>query len=394
MIRAINRLFRYVRELIGFNPKVAPEKTINKLFTYARKLHEYPEGGQDNPELMQDFKIKSEQIIDELLSRKEEHSKAIKKEILWRKLGRKDINPYDKKLGITLLHFIVEGFLDIELLRHFSLRDLKKTGELFALAIRKNNIDAIKWLLDNHVSPNAKDNEGDPVLHMAIWCDESFEIAKLLIAKGANINARSLDGKTALHAALPRCKTSVIDFIIRAGADVNAKDKQENSAIDKVFVNCCRGDKKIIISDEIRLKSLSLLIDHGAKVTSGSIKLIMYRDFQNAATKSTVLLLMLGSALGIEIDMTNYFVYQFFRDENNVKAIFKLDGYQTQKNIAKENIFKSLQEYGQAHYDQNVLNAAQCILDDDAVVEIARNSYLSHESHLLGNFDSDIEDIT
>ncbi|AVP87858.1 hypothetical protein phytr_9300 [Candidatus Phycorickettsia trachydisci] len=392
MISAINRLLSYVRELIGFNPKVAPQKTINKLFAYSRELSIYRKAAEDDHKLIQNFQIKREQLIDELLSRKEEHSKAIKTEIFWLKLGKKDINPYDRKLGITLLHFVMEGFLDIGLLRYFSLRDLKKTGDLFASAIYHNNLEAINWLLNNRVSPDARDEDRDPMLHLAIMCDESHQIAKLLIAKGANINARDLDGKTPLLIALPRCKTEIIEFMLEKGANVHAKDKLNSSGIDKVFIHCERNGKEIIIPENIRLKTLSLLIEHGAKISKQSIQTIMYFNFQGETTKNQALLLMLGSAKGIEMDLTSYFVYQFFADKNNIKALFDTEGYELQKPIAKDNIFKNLVDYARFHIDQKLLSIAQSIFrDEDETSD--KDTFINNEVDLSGDYDGDLEDI-
>ncbi|MGE0129959.1 MAG: ankyrin repeat domain-containing protein [Blastocatellales bacterium] len=50
------------------------------------------------------------------------------------------------------------------------------------------------------------------------------EAVKSLIAKGANVNARTNYGATALHFAADRGHLEVIKVLVEAGADVNAKD--------------------------------------------------------------------------------------------------------------------------------------------------------------------------
>jgi len=50
------------------------------------------------------------------------------------------------------------------------------------------------------------------------------EAVKSLIAKGANVNARTNYGATALHFAADRGHLEVIKLLVEAGADVNAKD--------------------------------------------------------------------------------------------------------------------------------------------------------------------------
>ncbi|MGH9768621.1 MAG: ankyrin repeat domain-containing protein, partial [Blastocatellia bacterium] len=51
-----------------------------------------------------------------------------------------------------------------------------------------------------------------------------LEAVKSLIAKGANVNARTNYGATALHFAADRGHLEVIKVLVEAGADVNAKD--------------------------------------------------------------------------------------------------------------------------------------------------------------------------
>jgi Ankyrin repeats (3 copies) len=51
-----------------------------------------------------------------------------------------------------------------------------------------------------------------------------IEAVKSLIAKGANVNARTNYGATALHFAADRGHLEVIKALVEAGADVNARD--------------------------------------------------------------------------------------------------------------------------------------------------------------------------
>jgi ankyrin repeat protein len=50
-------------------------------------------------------------------------------------------------------------------------------------------------------------------------------LVRVLIERGANVNAKSVDGSTALHAAVHADRPSILDLLLRKGADVAARDR-------------------------------------------------------------------------------------------------------------------------------------------------------------------------
>src|SRR5689334_3674255 len=69
-----------------------------------------------------------------------------------------------------------------------------------------------------------------PVLHAAAQAGSDDALSRLL-AEGADVNARSTGGKTALMLAAARGRLDAIGLLIERGADVNAATDAGNTAL-------------------------------------------------------------------------------------------------------------------------------------------------------------------
>jgi len=119
-------------------------------------------------------------------------------------------------------------------------------------AARKGDIKAVKHHLDAGVDVNLKDEFGKQTpLHEAATYGHK-EVAELLIAKGADVNAKDDDGVTPLFDAALLGHTAIAELLIEKGADVNAKDMGGKTALDKAIIN-----------DETKIADL--LRKHGGK---------------------------------------------------------------------------------------------------------------------------------
>ena len=73
----------------------------------------------------------------------------------------------------------------------------------------------------------AKRNDGDTPLHRA----GNLEVVKLLVAQGADVNAKNKDERTPLHEMLWRERGNasntleIVKFLVSNGADVNAQER-------------------------------------------------------------------------------------------------------------------------------------------------------------------------
>jgi len=93
----------------------------------------------------------------------------------------------------------------------------------------ERNIEAVKQHLAAGADVDVKGGwMGGTPLHYAVG-EGRNEIAKLLIAKGADVNAKGIYGTTPLHNAATK---EIVELLIAAGADVNAKDERGKTPLD------------------------------------------------------------------------------------------------------------------------------------------------------------------
>ncbi len=119
-------------------------------------------------------------------------------------------------------------------------------------AIQKADTAAVKRLLDAGLDPNLKDAEGTPAL-MAATLYAGADCVKVLLERGANPNATNPTGATALMWAMP--DVAKAKLLIAAGADVNARSRDLQ-----------RTPLLIAASYPAAVPVLQMLLDHGADI--------------------------------------------------------------------------------------------------------------------------------
>lgn len=77
----------------------------------------------------------------------------------------------------------------------------------------------------------------------------SFEIAGLLIARGADVNQKSDDGQSPLHLAVRRANDRLVELLITNGADVNAKDFEDYTPLHNAAWNGRLGVVEVLVSN-------------------------------------------------------------------------------------------------------------------------------------------------
>ncbi|KAI9879865.1 MAG: hypothetical protein M1830_006717 [Pleopsidium flavum] len=96
-------------------------------------------------------------------------------------------------------------------------------------AAAKSHVPATKVLLEAGADPNVRQSwAGDPTLLQSchFHSGHSFEILQLLLEKGANIEARNYQGRTAIIQAAKHGNREIVRLLIGKGADVAVKDNE------------------------------------------------------------------------------------------------------------------------------------------------------------------------
>ena len=106
-------------------------------------------------------------------------------------------------------------------------------NNLFDAAAR-GDAKACRLLLDRGANVNATTNGGWTPLHWAAWYGH-VDVCRLLIQAKANVNATNDGGWTPLHLAAVHGRLEVCRLLIEQGANVNATNNDGHTPLDKAM---------------------------------------------------------------------------------------------------------------------------------------------------------------
>ena len=144
-------------------------------------------------------------------------------------------------------------------------------------AVQDGNIEAVKQHLAAGTDVNGTGEElgWTPLQWAAYTAHEDYSeknvIIELLIAQGADVNAKTEEGDTPLHFAtegesfIHSINENIVEQFIDAGADVNAKDYEGKTPLDRAIASDARKNAK---RDKVNAgdpQLADLLRKHGAK---------------------------------------------------------------------------------------------------------------------------------
>ncbi|XGA08784.1 MAG: ankyrin repeat domain-containing protein [Wolbachia endosymbiont of Xenopsylla cheopis] len=142
-------------------------------------------------------------------------------------------------------------------------------------AIKHNSLDKVSRLLlrniDNlneYIDQRGINNENTPLIFAIL--EEHFDIAKLLIYAGADIEKVDIYKWTPLHFACGIFNYDLANLLVECGADVNAKENEGRTPLDIMFLGRRKqkmsGDPSYKENLDNTNKIASLLLKHGGEV--------------------------------------------------------------------------------------------------------------------------------
>jgi len=93
-----------------------------------------------------------------------------------------------------------------------------------------NVIDRIRILLEQGANINAQTNEGNTAVILAGWETDNLELVRFLVEQGADVNIPNENGDTPVIDAADLGKVEILRYLLENGADVNFKNKAGRSA--------------------------------------------------------------------------------------------------------------------------------------------------------------------
>ena len=136
-------------------------------------------------------------------------------------------------LGNNMLHYAAQWNLDaiipVIIRNGISVEEANATGET-PLFLAINNPSTIRTLVANNANLNARDTQGNSILHAAVrW--NAVNSAALLVTLGIDINVHSLTGNTPLHDAVIRGMDQIETILINSKANLEVRNIEGNTPL-------------------------------------------------------------------------------------------------------------------------------------------------------------------
>ena len=180
-----------------------------------------------------------------------------------------DLNPRDEAGNTPILYAAENKDLEMVKLLLTNKANVKDSPQVLNTAVQQNCRDIVEVLLQHGADVNASTKYGITALHYTVLDkhgtlsrsfldkdpDTKGEIARLLLSRGANVNAQAQSGIMTLHAAIRKGFMRVVEVLLEYNADVNCAYENQRMPL---YYSAEKGNKLIT----------KMLLDRGANVNA------------------------------------------------------------------------------------------------------------------------------
>ncbi len=160
------------------------------------------------------------------------------------------------------------------------------------IPIKNENIEIMKYLLENGADVNIKDMSGySPLMNLISFDKNNLDMIDLLINNGAKLEDINNNGATPLILACYHFNTQVIKHLVDKNANVNATDFFGGTPLTiLIWLHSEEGRKEFdsnnqkAFDEKENLFLIEYLLKNGAKVNMKSIKEFNYENFEEIMT--------------------------------------------------------------------------------------------------------------
>lgn len=182
-----------------------------------------------------------------------------------------DIEAKTREHGRTPL-YIAAGALRLDLVKFLlehganpaNIEDLHVQFIVASISLDKTELT--KWLQINAPDINAKNGNGESLLHVAVKSRKK-DLVEILLEMGIDVNAKSKVGDTALHLAMKSSIPEIVDLLVSYGANINVQNNKGKTPLHILSKPVSIGkEKSLATSKSKRIKTFEILLNNGAKV--------------------------------------------------------------------------------------------------------------------------------
>jgi ankyrin repeat protein len=185
-----------------------------------------------------------------------------------------DVNARDKRASTPLMYTAAFGSADAMRLLLDSKADINTRNAFDATALLWSATDLakVRMLVEHGADVNARSKQGRTPLMVAAASEGSYAIVKYLVEKGADVNARDGIESNALLLAMDANDSETVKFLLASGADPKAKDGMNYTALMSAAANGNVELVKLLLSKGADVNAVSSP-EVNARVKNGPIAL-------------------------------------------------------------------------------------------------------------------------